>query len=212
MADSQDQLLALLGEELKQPLVAIAQLAELQSSDDIGIQAKRALRTIDNVLLYKRVSSGQIQMALEPIHVGSAIQEVQHRMKPLLMQQGCRTELYISSGLRPVDVDKRLLLGVVESLWQAFASALPQKAVLQCHAKKTKNGIRVSLSSTSTTFETVHFKKVNNDSSQPLAAFAGPSADMLAAQQLCTLLGAQITKTSRGIGVTLTPSKQLQMV
>jgi hypothetical protein len=212
MIEAQDQLLSLLGEELKQPLVAIAQLAELQSSQDISIQARRALRTIDNVLLYRRVTSGQIELELEPVHVGSAIQEVQQRMKPLIFQQGCKVELHISNSLQPVDVDRRLLTGVVESLWQAVVAIVPSQSILQCYAKKTKKGIRVSLGCASATFEDVHFKRANSESSQPLTAFAGPSTDFITAQQLCRLLGAEITKSTQGIGVTFTPSRQLQMV
>jgi hypothetical protein len=207
-----NQLLTLLGEELKQPLVAIAQLAELQSSGDIKIQANKALRTIDNVLLHRSIASGQVALRLEPVHVGSAMESVRQTMQPFMKQQGCRTELRVQKSLQPVDVDKQLLTGVVESLWQAFASTLKGPADIVCRANKTSRGIRVSLSSASAELGDVHFARTNHTSSQPISAFAGPATDFLTAQQLCHLLGATLTKSANSIGVTLPPSRQLQIV
>ncbi len=211
-ASDDSSLLALLGEELKQPLVAIAQMAELDESEEIQMQAKRALRTIDNVLLHRRIQTGQTMLQLEPVHVGSTMQAVQQEMKPLLKQQGCRTELHIRSGLQPVDVDRRVLHGMLQSLWQAFGSAIVDEDTINCSARKTKAGIRVTLTSDSADLKAVHFSKANVYSSQPLTAFAGPAADFLTAKELANILGVRISKTANSIGMTLPVSKQLQMV
>lgn len=207
-----NSLLALLGEELKQPLVAIAQIAELQKSEQITEQAKRALRTIDNVLLHRRIQNGQMTLELEPVHVGSEMRDVHESMKQLFWQQGCKTELKIRQSLQPVDVDRRVLRGLLESLWQSFSSSIESDELVTCRAQQTTDGIRVTMSSPHAKLQNVHFAKTNARSIQPIAAFAGPAADLLTARELSTLLNAKITKSARSIGVTLPVSKQLQMV
>jgi hypothetical protein len=140
------------------------------------------------------------------------MQAVQQEMKPLLKQQGCQTELHIRSGLQPVDVDRRVLHGMLQSLWQAFSSTITSEDKISCNARKTKAGIRVTLSSESADLKDVHFAKVNIQSTQPLTAFAGPAADFLTAKELAAVLGVKLSKTANSIGMTLPVSRQLQMV
>ncbi len=217
---SQEQeLLLLLGEELKQPLVAIAQLAELQAEKGTAVHAhaQKALKTIDNMLLYQRIHTGQTALQLEPVHVGSTIQEVMHTMEPIMRAAGCRTEIVIQHGLRPVDVDRRLFSSALQSLWQAFLGTVQtENAEIICKASKTPRGIRVSLHSTAAVIGDVRFARPNSASTQPLSGVAGPATDLLTAHNMFTLLGSELTKsfssTTTGIGVTLPISAQLQMV
>jgi hypothetical protein len=214
---SAKELLLLLGEEIKQPLVAIAQLAEIQSGNDIQAHAAKALKTIDNVLLYQRIHSGQTALQLQPVHIGSTIQEVAHSMEPIMKAAGCRTELIIQHGLSPVDADRRLLSSALQSLWQAFLGTIQtDHAEIICRAKKTPQGVRVSLHSKQASIDDLHFAKSNSASSQPLTGIAGPATDLLTANGMFELLGAELTKSSTpslsGIGATLIISKQLQMI
>ena len=213
-----EELLLLLGEELKQPLVAISQLAELQA--DAGLQslahANRALKTIDNITLYHRINSGQMSLKLEPVHVGSTIAEVAHSMESIMKSAGCHTELVIQHGLSPVTADRRLLISALQSLWQGFLGTMPSGSYIECRARKTPSGVRLSLHGRNALMNEVKFSSTNLSSTQPITGLAGSSADIITARGMFALLGADLSKSSSkqtaGIGATLQISHQLQMV
>lgn len=212
-----NDLLFLLGEEIKQPLIAISQLSELKDSgSSINAHAKEALRTIDNILLYQRVSSGQTALKLEPVHVGSTIRDVSEVMEPLMRTAGCRTEVRIQHSLSPVDVDRQVLNGALQGLWQALMSTMTDPSEIVCRAHRTKGGIRLSLTSLKADVTNLSFKRANVKSFQPMSAVAGPVTDLLAAHGMFELLGSSLTKTEgktfSGFGVTLKISQQLQIV
>jgi hypothetical protein len=198
-------------------LIAISQLSELENNGaSINIYAKKALRTIDNILLFNSFYSGQTTLKLEPMHVGSTIAEVAHDMEPLMLDSGCRTEIRIQRSLSLVDVDKRVLKSALQSLWQALLGTVQEHSEVFCSAQKTKNGVRISLTSINAVAEPLNFKKANPKSSQPITAVAGPATDLLAAHGMFELLGAVLKKTEiqglSGFGVTLKKSQQLQML
>lgn len=211
-------LLLLLGEELKQPLVAIKQLSEINSATTTDVQAyaQQALRTIDNILLYQKVHSGQTNLLLEPVHVGSAIQEVAHLMNSSMKMAGCSTELKIQHGLSPVDVDRKLLSSGLQSLWQAFLGTVNQPSHIVCQAKRTPQGIRISLHSNGAELDDLKLARPNTVSAQPITGFGGPATDLLTAKGIFELLGAELKKSScvtqAGLGATFRVSKQLQMI
>lgn len=216
-SDRSKELLLLLGEELKQPLVAISQLSEMQGSQqETNAYARQALQTIDNMLLYQRFSSGQLALQLEPVHVGATMQEVAQKMAPLAKAMGCQISIEVAHGLHPVDVDRRLLRSALLSLWQAFLATIPADTEVICRAKKTTKGVYLSLQSSGADLTNIRLKQPNFDSTQPLQGVAGASADLLAAQAMFSLLGSDVskkaTKTTTGFGLTLVPSRQLQMV
>ncbi len=215
---SSRDLLLLLGEELKRPLVAISQLAELQDEKATGVivHASQALNTIDNILFFQRVSSGQTSLKLEPVHVGSAMHDVAQVMEPVMKASGCRTELVVQHGLSPVDVDKKLLTSALVSLWQGFMNTVTEPSEVICRARKTSNGIRLSLQSSGSGINEIKLSGGNRKSIQPIKGLAGPATDILTAQGMFNLLGAELRRSSSGssvgFGVTLKVSRQLQMV
>lgn len=211
-------LLLLLGEELKQPLVAISQLAELASGEGVEMRAyaQQALRTIDNVLLYQKINSGQLALRLEPVHIGGTLHEVMHDMQPLLKTAGCRTEIHIQHGLQPVDVDRQLFKSALMSLWQAILSNTTQDSSVQCHVRKSASGIRLSVSTHDAGLQDISFSQINTVSSQPITSIAGAATDLLTARGMFELLGARLSKSSvsrvPALGVTLQASRQLELV
>ena len=213
-----DELLLLLGEELKHSLVAITQLAELtgKQHDDISLQAKKGLKTIDNILLYQQAHSGQLTLELEPVHIGSSMHSVASNMASVMKASGCVAELQIQHGLQPVDTDRRLLEGALTSLWHVFISTVEGPAEVVCKARRTGQGVRVSIHSAQANFENVSLSKINLESAQPVNGLAGPAVDLITSQGLFSLLGSQLNKAAFknavGFGVTLPISKQLQMV
>lgn len=217
--DMERNLLLLLGEELKRPLVSIRQLAEMaesELSEQMSAHAKHALMTIDNILLYQRMSSGQTNLNLEPVHVGSAIHEAAKQVEPLMREAGCRTELIIQHSLQPVDADRNLLTSAIVSLWQGLITTANPSSDIICQAKKTPFGVRISIHSKSINIGNINFSTANKKSSQPIKGISGPATDIITAQGLFELLGTGISKSSYnntvGLGATLQISRQLQMV
>ena len=211
------RLLFLLSEELKQPLVSIAQIAELEDGGAmIHAYAQKALRTIDSVLLYHGLSSGQISMKLEPVHVGGTAQAVAEVMGPLMRAQACTAELDIQSSLQTADIDRKLLLSALQSLWQAVLGSLDSPSRIVCRVQKISKGVRLSVLSPAAQLDNLRLREHSKFSSQPITALAGSSADLLTASSMFELAGARVTKTAskdmKGLGVTLRLSKQLQLV
>jgi len=210
-------LLFLLGEEIKQPLIAISQISELEGFDEsINAQTKRALRTIDNILLYGRVHSGQVALQLEPVHVGSTIREVSEAMEPIMRASGCHTDIRIQKSLSAVDVDRRVLRAALQGMWQTILGNVSAPTDIVCKAQKTQDGIRLSLTSKNAQLDNLSLSQVNTESSQPVSAIAGSAADLLTSQGMFELLGAKLSKATgrkrAGLGVTLKVSKQLQIL
>lgn len=212
-----EELLRLLGEELKNPLVSIAHLSEIGGRDQqIRIQVQRALNTIDNVLLYKRIANGQTELTIKPVHVGHAITEVAETMKPQMEMSGSRVELAIQSSLQPADIDQKLFVSALLSLWQAFVTNMQTSGNIVCSARANKQGIRLALLSDSVEMNDFSLTLANISSIQPLSGVAGTAMDLLAAHGMFQLAGSRITKSKRkglsGLGVTLRPSYQMQLV
>ena len=212
----QGDLLLLLGEQLKQPLVSIAQLTEIGSKDPrVLAHVQKALNTIDNVLLYRRLTSGQTTMKFEPVHVGSAIDHVMRSLEPQMELSGCQTEVVIQHSLQPADIDRRLFTGALLSLWQAFMSTIQSSSHMVCAAYASHGNIRVSLLSENAQVDELSLSNANQLSSQPVTGVAGPAMDLLAAQGMFKLAGSAITKSRRrnlsGLGVTLRTSQQLHL-
>ena len=217
--DNHRELLLLVGEQLKQPLVTIAHLTELQetaSNREIRAYAQQALATIDAILLYQHISSGQQALSLEPVHVGSAIHDVAHSMQSAHDVTGSEIEIIIQHGLSPVTTDRRVFASALQSLWQAVLSSLSKPDTITCYAHKTPKGIRLALRSASTGIHSLDIAKMNTSSSQPINGIAGPSTDFLTARAMFSLLDTSITKSTSkamtGLGVTLSPSQQLSIV
>jgi hypothetical protein len=215
VSQNEDYLLLLLSEELKQPLIAINQLSEINRTDvvaqSIGVQSKRALRTIDNIMLCRRIHSGQIKLHFEPTHIGETARQVSITMNDMLTQQACSSRLILQNELGVMNADKRVVRAILESLWQGLALASSGKDQIICSASRTKGGIRVSLRLKNDNLTAVSMV-LSDNSMQPVKGLAGPAADLIAAKELCRVAGLSLTKTSRSIGVTIPFSQQLQLL
>ncbi len=214
---SNSDVLFMLGEELKKPLTVIKALAETNASSDIQMEARRALRTIDNVLLYQQLSSSQISLDLEPVHVGSTLTQVAANLEPLSLLRGCETEVYIQSGITTVDADANVLKSGIESLWQAMLAMAQRPSPLNWYVYRSKKGIRIAITNNSVDLSKVKFNSNNfGKSRQPFAGLSGPATDLITASGMFDLLGSKVTKTHRqntnGFAVTLPISPQLALV
>jgi hypothetical protein len=217
---SEHKLVFMMGEELKKQLTAIKILAENESGlNSIGLEARKALRTIDNLLIYQQFSSEQTNLVLEPIHIGSTLTDVAHDLRPLSIEFGCETEVFIQSGISTVDVDSSVLRSGIESLWQAVLGMTEHPSPLSWHVYRTSQGIRLAVVNNSIDLSKVKLNRSGSHagkSRQPFAGIAGPATDLVTANGLFDLIGSKVTKVTKegqhGLAVTLRPSAQLMLV
>lgn len=217
---AEHKLVFMMGEELKKPLTAIKLLAENKSdSKSIGLEARKALRTIDNLLIYQQLSSDQTALILEPVHIGSTLTDVAHDLRPLSIEFGCETEVFIQSGITSVNVDRSVLRSGIESLWQAMLGMTERPSPLSWHVYRTTQGIRIAVINNSIDLSKVklnHSLSHAGQSRQPFAGIAGPATDLVTARGLFDLIGSNVTKVTKegkhGFAVTLRPSAQLMLV
>ena len=217
---AEHELVFMMGEELKKPLTAIKILSENNDKQSIiALEARRALRTIDNVLFYQQLSSDQTALDLTPVHVGSTITDVASELQPLSIIRGCETEVFIQSGIATVDADRDLLKSGLESLWQAVLTMTQRPSPLSWHVTKTSKGIRIVVLNNSIDLSKLTMSSLSSKariSRQPMSGSAGPATDLLAAYGMFELLGAKLKKVKQdkgsGLGVTLPISKQLTLV
>lgn len=217
---TEHKLVFMMGEELKKPLTAIKLLAESRPDlQSISLEARKALRTVDNLLLYQQFTSDQITLVLEPVHLGNTLTQVANDLRPLSIEFGCETEVFIQSGISTVDVDSAVLRSGIESLWQAVLGMTERPSPLSWHVYRTSQGIRVAVVNNSLDLSRVKLHKSNvhaGQSKQPFAGIAGPATDLVTAKGLFTIMGSRLTKITKegkqGLAVTFQPSAQLALV
>jgi hypothetical protein len=217
---TEHKLVFMMGEELKKPLTAIKMLSEASDSNaKINLEAQKALRTVDNILLYQQLSWNQLALVTEPVHVGSTITEVANNLRGLSVEFGCETEVYIQHGISTVDVDKNILKSGIESLWQAVITMTEKPSPLVCHVYRTNQGIRLAIVNNSIDLSKVKLSSSNANagvSKQPFQGIAGPATDLVTARGLFGILGSELSKVTKngvkGLAVTFKPSTQLELI
>lgn len=217
---AEHKLVFMMGEELKKPLTAIKFLSENNpDAKVINIEAQKALRTVDNVLLYQQLSQDQQSLIPEPVHMGSTVVEVASSLRELSIEFGCETEIFIQRGISTVDVDRNVLRSGVESLWQAVLLMTGKPSPVVCHVYKTSRGIKIALVNNSLDLDKVVLSKSGQSagiSKQPFAGISGSATDLITAKGLFGLLGSEMTKVTKngvkGLAVTFKPSAQLELV
>lgn len=212
-----DRLVFMLGEELKKPLTAIKAIAESSDSPEaIQLEARRALRTIDNMLYFQALNQAQLQLDQTTVHVGATISDVANRLSPLSLERGCETEIMIQPGINTVYTDPLALRHGVESLWQAVLTMTGSPSPLTWCVYRTTKGVKIAIMNNSIDLSKVSLVKpryMAGQSKQPFAGISGPATDLITAQGIFSILGSPLSKVRKsglqGLAVTLVPSRQL---
>jgi len=213
----------MMGEELKKPLTVIKALAEFGHENDqtraIILESKKALRTIDNMMLYKRLDSAQTALDLGPVHIGSTLTRVAHDLQPLALEHGCETEVFIQSGIESVSAHSGALKSSIECLWQAVISMTQKPSAMTWYVSRSKGGVQITLTNSSIDLSHVSLKRDNpaiGVSSQPYKGVSGSATDLVIAAKLLDILGGTLRKTKKhginGFTVTLPISEQLAFI
>lgn len=211
------KLVFMLGEELKKPLTAIKALAESSGHNAVQLEARKALRTVDNILYYQQLASRQTELSFTTVHAGSTLTNVSHALVPLSLERGCETEIYIQSGVSPVHADPNVLRFGIESLWQAVLGMTNKPSPLSWQIYRSPNGIRLTIANSSLDLSKVKLSSSTAGSAtQPFKGISGPATDLITAQSLFGLMGAKLSKFKKdgrqGLSITLPISAQLALV
>ncbi len=216
-----DRLLIALAEQLKTPLVQIAQLSELaavDSSASISIITKQALRAVDAFLL----AEAQTVLELEPVSVGAVLYDVAHELSPLAREYGVELEIDARGRTVPIMAHQGNLQTLVSLLGSTLiqsvgdTSSEPQRVVLGCHT--TKGGIVVGAfgSANETAGASLGVaRKLYGRASQTSADTTATASVMLAdklAVQLQSVLKVYRHSSLQGMGALFAHSKQLRLL
>lgn len=153
-AAGSSQLLMALAEQLKLPYLQIARRAELTRSShevdpeeqlkQIELTADTALQLIDNYIFGMQLSSGQLSLVLEPVSIGSVLDEAAHRLAAYAQQYHIELELKLTGRFVPVMAHKPAFVSALCCLGQVLIEAKSQQAdgkqVVTLAAHRTNRG------------------------------------------------------------------------
>lgn len=128
MSEGNARLFAALAENLKLPLVQIAQSAELglENTEYIQSIAKNALKIIDGYQMSLKESDSQFMLPLEPVAVPLILLDVANDLSAHAGMYDCKVVLDYSTRLIPAMANKAALKSALLNLGQGLISATSQ--------------------------------------------------------------------------------------
>lgn len=220
-----DRMLVALAEQLKAPLIQIAQLAEIDNFErqaaSIGVLSKQALRSIDALVFVRQ----QTILELEPVSVGAVLYDVAHELTALAQQNNIEIEINQRGNRAPImahTVGLKTLLELAGDvlLRLAVTGDTPgkQRLLLGCHP--TIGGQMVGVFQTGNSLSQAGLnaaRKLYGRAGQasPLMSLQGGASLVVAdslAVQLHSALKVYQHVSLKGLGAAFAPSKQLRLV
>lgn len=223
-----DKLFQSVIEQLKLPLLHIANKAELSSEltpqnySDISDIARMALKLVDSYMLSIEGSNNQI-LDLEPVAVGSILRSAAINLSPIANVHSCNIELKLDGSFAPVMSNYRRLEAAITmvgySLIEAQASSNEDPGIIITAYKKnekTKLGVfSKDLYITRDIFNIFKDQRLNLKQSLPGVSFT-PAAGLMVANKIAGSLSTQFGVVKRdnlkGLAVVLSPSSQMRLI
>ena len=203
--DADNHMIELLAEQLRLPLVQIRQLIELGGSDNaqsVSVIAAQSLRALDAFLLTKQASA----LRIEPVAVGAVLYDVAHELAPLAKQYGRTIELDHRARYGSLMTDRQHLQSVLSLVGEAMITSPINTHDIVLGTHSSQRGViagvfasRVDVSSRQRSADLYWQKRASWDVAEQLAA------------QLQTNLRGYRHASLPGVGVRLSPSRQLRM-
>lgn len=140
--DSSDKAVRALAFELKQPLISIARLAELnddKSAENIQYMAEQTLMLIDSFLLHAQSEYGQLALDLAPANIGSVLYEVNMQMR-VTAQKNNFSILVDDRTQEPVMTNRPALTSILRVFSAALISNESDRRQIVMRGYKGKNG------------------------------------------------------------------------
>lgn len=199
-----DDMVSMLADQLRVPLVQIQQLMELggdgamQSASILSIQS---LRAIDAFLLSRDVS----ELRIEPVAVGAVLYDVAHELEPLAKQYGRYIEIDHRAKYGSLLTNKRHLEYVLGLIGEVLITspAETKHVVLGSHSSQREVVAGVFAGDVSSDQPAASAQLWHRQASYEIAAEL--------AEQLTTHIRGYRHRSLPGMGVRLTPSRQLRM-
>lgn len=226
----QQRLLAALSDDLSLPLLQIKTTLESQGADwrsqakQLASHAEVGLQLVDAYRLALRANDAQLE--LEPIAIGSVLNDVAHELDPYARQYATRLEVDVTGKLSPVLAHKPTLIAALQCLGasiiraQAAQSRRKQYRVLLAAHRAPENLVATGVFSHTqglTDQALRSARELVGKSRQPVSALpAGSASGVLIADVLCSTMWQPLRQAAHrqlhGLATTLPITNQLQFV
>lgn len=223
---AEERLLRALAEQVKMPLLQIAQGAELAIEEaDLGALttirhiSEAAIRLVDGFLL----SSQEGALQLEPVSLSSVLQDTMYDLAPVAARNDCDVELSIAGKYAPVMAHRESLQAALLLLGYGLIESRPSvgtrhRVMLATH--KNNHGLVAGVFDNQGGISSDAFRRgkaIYGSSKQPMPAVSAASAaGVFIADSLFASMHAPLRVTRHqqftGLAATLYPSSQLQLV
>lgn len=233
-ASLHEQLLNIVAEQMRLPLLQIARTAELglinknlqPSLATIEIAADAALQLIDNYLLSTKLALSDESVMLEPVSVSGVLTDAAHQLDGLARKYDCDLELHLAGRYEPIMAHRAGLEAALTSLGQVFIEAQSSlarekhKPLVKLAAHRSRAGIVTGMFADMEGLSADMLRRARNiygQARQPLTQLTYASgagvfvADVLLSTMATRLRIAHHQKLS-GLAATFTPSSQLELV
>jgi signal transduction histidine kinase/ActR/RegA family two-component response regulator len=153
----QNEFLAMLAHELRNPLSPLAMAASLLERDSgaapqqlklarvIGRQVDHMARLLDDLLDAARISSGKITLSVEPLLLADVLRHAVETVQPRIVERGQALDLELPSGAVAVDGDKVRLAQVFTNLLGNASKYTGDGGRLRLAAQAGDDGIVVTV-------------------------------------------------------------------
>lgn len=194
-----EDMVSMLADQLRVPLVQIQQLAELGGEglqQAVAILSTQSLRAIDGFLLSRDVS----ELQFEPVSVGAVLYDVAHDLTPLAKQYRREIEIDHRAKYGSLLTNRRHLEYVLGLIGEVLitAPAGSRNIILGSHSSQREVVAGVFADEQTSDRELWHRR-----ASYEIAS--------VLAQQLSSHIRSYRHRSMPGMGVRLTPSRQLRM-
>ena len=209
--------------QLQQALLQISQYAQGSTVDATAIETT-ARRTLDLIDCYLAGSCApnQLKLQLEPVALGSIMQDAMHQLYPAARQYGCQLWLKSAGKTDLVYTDKSLaklaFVGLGHSLIEEAANRDASRRVVFA-IKPHRNGPMAGVFSPGMAIRSrsLHqLKALRGQATRQSGDFSGTATGVVLADKLLDRIDRQLFATSfqrlKGFAVTFDKSTQLQIV
>ena len=213
MSERKDDILALLGHELRNPLAPILTAVHLlkgradgspsKELDIIERQAQHLVRLVDDLLDVARLTRGKVVLERAPVEIAQVVARSVEMVSPLLEQRGHSLDIDVPTVGLVVDVDENRLAQVVSNLLSNAAHYTQVGGHIGVSARRdgetvvvdvSDDGMGIEADSLSDIFDL--FVQGANRSSE----HRGLGLGLVVVKQLTELHGGSVTVASEGAG------------
>lgn len=230
--NSQEQLFLGLAEQLSRPLLQIARLSELATTEPeqaalqwpiVQAIASSTLGLVESYALSLRVQGKLVPLDLEPVTVSSLLYDTAQALTPYAKQYGVELQLDTGPRLGPILGDRKVLQSALTSLGQVFVAAgaeADKPHPIRLAAHRSRYGVVAGLYGLQQSMSADSLRRAHalqGSARQPLQRLvSGPAAGVFVADSLLHTLSAHLHVARyhklSGLAATLQPSQQLQFI